>query len=449
KAPSTEAKNENMLLGQNPKNPTAIYNGRPAEMTGPPICIYDAVFSRFIENVESGSTQVTSEDLEQAHQFVLAVVPYYKREDERQTAITAPLTHFWGAHSVTKSTYTVSHEKYFTPDGSLAITIGLLTLYIELTEIKNAIGSGGGCDPTDQACKGYLMMCLDPKARFIRNSTHLPAFLASITGEQLTVSGVVYVDRAIVQRLTYTRDLVPPTPTGQDAYSRHLFDIARLMRCVGDAVEELKKYYEELPMATTRPVFHPTPHFKSFNFKGHCIELQYLGLLGVNSEANYHAIFEAMLPPVAFDARVVVKFTSTYCAEAHQFMASIGAAPQLLYCERRPDCGMLYAVVMLYAEGGAPTQATKQKAFDTMRSNLERLHKANFVFGDVRAPNVIDAQAGPLFIDFDWSGPHGTARFPVDLNPKIPWPEGAKAGGAIEPKHDLALLHLMQRALLF
>ena len=45
------------------------------------------------------------------------------------------------------------------------------------------------------------------------------------------------------------------------------------------------------------------------------------------------------------------------------------------------------------------------------------------------------------FIDWDWAGRQGTARYPLSLNAAgIAWPPGAAAGELITREHDEAVL---------
>ncbi len=39
---------------------------------------------------------------------------------------------------------------------------------------------------------------------------------------------------------------------------------------------------------------------------------------------------------------------------------------------------------------------------NVLRDTMKVLHEARYVFGDLREPNVLLTEQGPLLIDFDW-----------------------------------------------
>jgi hypothetical protein len=84
-----------------------------------------------------------------------------------------------------------------------------------------------------------------------------------------------------------------------------------------------------------------------------------------------------------------------------------------------------------------------------IKQALEVLHRENLVFGDVRRPNIVVMQSPDKYgdnewhgqlIDFDWSGPVGDARYPLELNPTIRWAHGVVGGAVILPQHDRDML---------
>lgn len=46
-----------------------------------------------------------------------------------------------------------------------------------------------------------------------------------------------------------------------------------------------------------------------------------------------------------------------------------------------------------------------------------------------------------VFVDFDWAGAEGEARYPAQLNSAIRWADGTDPGGLIMQRHDLQLLN--------
>jgi len=102
-------------------------------------------------------------------------------------------------------------------------------------------------------------------------------------------------------------------------------------------------------------------------------------------------------------------------------------------------------VVMDWVDGKTAHETETEKnewprdAQDQIRKALETLHKAGFVFGDLRHPNIMFQGDKALFIDFDWSGPAGKVLYPRHLSGKVKWPEGAGDFEPITKEHDHAM----------
>ncbi|KAJ7926016.1 hypothetical protein B0H13DRAFT_1974271 [Mycena leptocephala] len=84
----------------------------------------------------------------------------------------------------------------------------------------------------------------------------------------------------------------------------------------------------------------------------------------------------------------VVKFTSSYCEEAHLHMQGHNMAPTLLYCSREPSIGNLFVVILKYILDSPSTSLTQQ-SLDLFETALESLHNAGLVFGDLCRPNLL------------------------------------------------------------
>jgi serine/threonine protein kinase len=141
---------------------------------------------------------------------------------------------------------------------------------------------------------------------------------------------------------------------------------------------------------------------------------------------------------------VIVKFTNSYCAEAHKLLASQTPpmAPNLYFCEVVKEVGM-FVVVMDHITHTSFT-ALPQGVYDLLASAIKCLHLHNFVFGDLREPNILVTNDGHglMLVDFDWSGKEGDAKYPADiaLNSGILWHEDVKREGIIRKAHDEYLL---------
>jgi len=155
------------------------------------------------------------------------------------------------------------------------------------------------------------------------------------------------------------------------------------------------------------------------------------------------------------EVQVVVKFvynySGTYGKATHEYLHSLKLAPRL-YSAVDLHRGLVMVVMEHLAfQGGIggwveldmfkkmldKTMADAVK--EQLKKTIDVLKKQKMVHADLRPKNImveVDGQGHMKmhenkptlsFIDFDWAGMVGKARYPPFLNPQIPWPEGAKA----------------------
>jgi RIO-like serine/threonine protein kinase len=128
-------------------------------------------------------------------------------------------------------------------------------------------------------------------------------------------------------------------------------------------------------------------------------------------------------------------------------MAGHGLAPELLLYTPLGDD--LYLVVMEYIEG-----QTLHDAYDIadplpldvrqgVQKALDILEEGNFVFGDLRRPNVMlvhgtqPVEKRIRFIDFDWAGEEGPdLRYPFHLAAVVREASGASDYDLITRAHE-------------
>ncbi|KDQ07365.1 hypothetical protein BOTBODRAFT_120196, partial [Botryobasidium botryosum FD-172 SS1] len=65
-----------------------------------------------------------------------------------------------------------------------------------------------------------------------------------------------------------------------------------------------------------------------------------------------------------------------------------------------------------------------EQIIERVEEAMKLLHGNGFVFGDLRAPNILRVDGGAMLIDFDWAGKVGEAKYPLDINFEVNWAEG-------------------------
>ncbi|KAF8341490.1 uncharacterized protein EI90DRAFT_3034109, partial [Cantharellus anzutake] len=250
--------------------------------------------------------------------------------------------------------------------------------------------------------------------------------------------------------------------------------ISRVLYTLTESLSQLDAWYTtigKLPKmqpSVPHPRFFPTPRF--FEQDGNLVEFEYERPFEPEPDCKTF-----LATRVDDSTKVVVKFVTDYGADAHRAMEKEGFAPNLLYCgpvnviPEMPCYGELQMVIMEYVAGktlavvlGSEARNSSIDALNTLPSVIESLHAKNFVYGDLRPPNIIITVEGKVqLIDFDWAGKNGEARYPLSISTSIKWPEadqwersirtrsqllvyvnGVCGLAYIRPEHDRAMLDL-------
>lgn len=333
------------------------------------------------------------------------------------------------------------------------VTAAIQTACRVIVEWKGELGSGGS-DPSVQGSFSYAKMCVSPERQKVLDACSCPAFIISIAGSWLSVSGAVFVSHPIVQRLTGYQWL----GRSRALDSQQVFEVARIFLALRRPLKRLGTYYQNLAIPTNpRPgCFHPRffPHITSYiNKEGRSVEFAYV----VPLQSSVTCVsFEVML--LETKERVVVKYVAHYGEAAHRYMASKHMAPALRFFgpldahSRRTYAG-LSMVVMDKVDGhtlhnlydGKPIPSDIE---DEVMRAVNELKSGGFVHGDLRAPNVmlLDSPAEGTrvrLIDFDWAGKVGKVRYPFDLTSVITMPSGAKDYEVVTLKHMDSMVEAM------
>ncbi|ESK85880.1 Pkinasedomain-containingprotein [Moniliophthora roreri MCA 2997] len=278
----------------------------------------------------------------------------------------------------------------------------------------------------------------------IRRRVALPCFVLVIAGSYISVFGAGNPSFPVVERLMGF-ELCTKMPSDPGTSIERL---ARLFTCLRRALKSLKEYYTALPIVIPRlsKRYHPFRNrFLTANGEKVVFEYHSLAILG-------KLIWLAELPDGTI---VVVKFTRSYGAPAHQLLASAGLAPRLYYADNNEGTnGNHYwcMIVMEYIPDAVRldqfqgTRSDSLRIAEDLQRAVELLHTDGFVFGDLRSTNILVRVSKNqnkvlkfYLVDFDWSGKVGEARYPVGISftGKIKWPDGVWPRGFITKDHDL------------
>src|SRR6266545_500432 len=116
--PSTGAINKSLLDTQKKGRDDAVYNGRPNDLTAPPLAIYHSVFAKFEREITAPvvKSTFTSQELQDTHQLTIDCEAFYMDENARRTKIEKKLPRL--VHSEVLCTTEISDGgRTFKPDG--------------------------------------------------------------------------------------------------------------------------------------------------------------------------------------------------------------------------------------------------------------------------------------------------------------------------------------------
>ncbi|KAI0086843.1 hypothetical protein BDY19DRAFT_995585 [Irpex rosettiformis] len=427
--------------------PDAIFNCRPFSLRQPRIEIWCSAFAELkrILSLSPAEVNFTPVELDEAFGFMVASLDLYKLEVRRQFALRNQT--FAGINMFMGGKIPVG-DGYIEPDGCIFTSCHLKVPAVScIQELKNEIGEDGS-DPMRQAECDYVALCSSKEYKAVSDRCCCPALLISMAGSHLMISGAVFTDAFICEPLVnmFVGPITTATNPTQSDLHTGIRQVALVSRAVSVCIAKLADFYVSLPAKSISGspglMCTPcTPHFKKFPFAGGSIELEYIERLETYDTPK--SVFKARLKDTS-STSVVVKFTPTYNKQAHELLGEAMLAPKLWFCERVPEVGGLYVVVMEYVKVD-PTHALANDlnpaAIKSLRNTVHLLHNANLVHGDVRDPNVLVTQDGAMLIDFDWCGEEGRARYPYDISlDGISWHKGVVPGGEIKKEHDMFML---------
>ncbi|KAF9642685.1 hypothetical protein BDM02DRAFT_3105347 [Thelephora ganbajun] len=346
-----------------------------------------------------------------------------------------------------------------TPDGTIQKTGRKNSIPLLVMEYKRAVGEGG-CDPLTQASYSAWKYWQDKRLEGVRDKCCCPTFIVAGGGPYLAILGAIITDKYIVQRLTGLEWL----GMGRVFEDNHLYRIAQVFDSLREALRELDEFHDDLDKQDLKlvdgkphPRFYPyCTTFTDYTSKA-TKEFEYLRPLTLSNKSPFLVRFKSS------GKMAVVKFVARYGAEAHQILAEAGMAPRLLFCgsiDGRDDVrntsgestkdvfglrlGPPRMVVMEYIDGthGEVLEAGDRPK-DThaqIKAMVDKLHGSDYVFGDLRPPNIVFSGGKPYLVDFDWAGKYGETFYPTELGEGITEHCEGKDLEIIEKDHDLALL---------
>ncbi|KAJ7207955.1 hypothetical protein GGX14DRAFT_365650, partial [Mycena pura] len=432
-APSDAAKNSN-LIGAQGDDATRIYNGHPMDAAAPPAAVYHPAFGDFLMRQEAPPDEAayTPLDLQFATLIVHILNGLYINEKARQDDLRDGLEHFLG-----KGAATIKDLGNCKPDGSVFADLGIkhlgALLALLLFELKNSQGEGG-CDASRQGEICYRLLAVAERIKSYRRATCLPAVILAIHPPIISVSAAYMTSDFVATSPLTELNVQPRHPTRIRpglSYDEPVLAVCKVLKNIRHLIDDLGRFFASIDVTKAAPsgaaegtpaLLAPSdrPWLASVVINGSPASLLYHHRLPPGP--GRRAVYAATMTHEGTQTEVAVKFAECYGKEAHEMMAASNAAPKLLYCEYEPRAQM-FVVITSFVEQ-RETQLTLSGA-QKVASALRDFHRAGWVHGDLRDPNIlVDQNGDPFLIDFDWCGKKGSAKYPCFLNASHIWPPG-------------------------
>jgi hypothetical protein len=432
----------------------AICCNRPFEFATIPLVLLHEAFGIFKDRCLQPPSKAATACL---NELAPTACMWYEKETQRRDAV----------QNVLRKHLRLTFHPEKVP-GTEYITGGNLTVVIMPPSVRGCKNEEG--NPLNQATlyySNFLKYAFDRPENFYNFDTRFPCILIvdmgmsapSSTGSHLLMiySGSYLAfygalwdgDRVRVEPLTPSFDL---TTHWRESKTRDT--MASSFDALVLAVENIQAHYDKIEAEA-----HVNPAPKPYNRQlQRALNFPFLTSY-VDSNSGQKTSFtyverldEGKLVFSAFvndnqQANCIVKFTQQYLEAAHLFLQSYNSAPTLQHCIR--ISAEWTAVVMdmsrykmLY--GLSLTKDQQEKIQQKVEKTIQVLHDAGFVHGDVRSTNIlIDLESLDSddvrihFVDFDWAGRIGEAKYPNDINGiTVKRPEGAEGGKVITMEHD-------------
>ncbi|KAK7680240.1 hypothetical protein QCA50_016749 [Cerrena zonata] len=219
-SPSTDAKISNYVHIQKESRKDAVFNNRPIKFSCPPIGMYHPVFAKFCAKMAEPleNFDFDSDELCQAACLFMVANEIYECKNDRRHAY-ASLQKIWRKdmrHHEKILYHIEGTPMIMTPDRYSKVTCPLLPNgsfgILSFEEMENELGTGHS-DPLTRAECDYVAMVTSDELLHTRQSSCCPTLLLGWAGPYLTVSGAVFTDKLITQRLTPDYIYLGPRPS--------------------------------------------------------------------------------------------------------------------------------------------------------------------------------------------------------------------------------------------
>ena len=250
-------------------------------------------------------------------------------------------------------------------------------ILVFICEYKNEIGSSSSM-PNEQCVGYYLKHILE--SEFARNRSVCPILLMSLIGPNMSLWSAVNADGPSMEPMT---PLLPLLILPHD--KPMMISVSRALKAAKLCISSLIDFYDSLPDTIPTEFEYNQlmfPYVRSFLFQQRVVKFDY----DVNGQHGNKLVFNAHIVEggEGLTTDIIIKFTQTYCAEAHLCCLNFeNSAPILYSVTNLPDGWLMIAMEHVKGEQFKPGMET-ETIYSKLQSIISHLHSNNYVHGDMR-----------------------------------------------------------------
>lgn len=330
-------------------------------------------------------------------------------------------------------------------DGGITTQCGISAVNrmpVMLIEYKADMAMGN-CTPVEQNI-GYYIQSYRHMAAFALEKSVCPTLLISVVGPYMSVSFAAHCKHVVIDPAT---PFLPLLLLPYDV--KTMVQVTRMLKAIKNCIGRLTSHYRDLPegdVSTEEFEQLQYPYKRSFvDLNGATCEFKYLNQLGKK------LVFEAEVTAVGngahvqVGARILVKFTRTYCSAAHKVCAGLDppAAP-CLHAEMLMSGGWICVVMDFISDAEHFVAKRGGQAADHLSRAVAALHEQDLVHADLREQNILVKDGRAFLVDFDWSGTEGQHTYPPFMNHEgVRWADDAGYLLPLKKSHDTHFMEML------
>ncbi len=416
---STFASSQNWVEELDNDKPVFL-NCLPPKNYDIPITLYHEVFGEFLKDCKDFN--VKNEDKNMVNDLLFTMSSVFDNHNARIDAFREWAKNFVN-YDTTSYKFNLNNQEI---DGVWRREYNKETILLTIFEFRNWFSAS---DSYMQACMYFSRYFeeLCTKKSHILQHTCIPTFLVYIYGPYFGIAGAVMGQSITINPLVEGSLILRH---GNESWTNQM---TRVFCALRKAVDNLDKYYKKFVKSENlqaekkeMKIQARYPFLKKYKSASEeSVDIEYVDRIDKENKKLVFLVKESGI-------KRILKFTTLYNSDVHNFCFNNGFAPELIKIDNIENTDFKF-VIMEHLDGfnvisdiwDELNVEEKNELKKRILEALKIMHNNDFVHGDIRFENIMAKLNSNnkwivKFIDFDWSGYNGKAKYPQFLNKEIP-----------------------------